>query len=120
MHVLWLSITSSRMRNDFQYSVQFSYNTFPLPNLNDDQKESITKATISIISIRELYSDKTLAELYDPVKMPIELLNAHQNLDTVVESLYNLAPFKSDEKRLESLFKLYDDMIKKEIGDQNA
>ncbi len=34
MHILWLATTSSRMRNDFQYSVQLSYNTFPIPKLS--------------------------------------------------------------------------------------
>jgi hypothetical protein len=116
IHVLWLSITSSRMRNDFQYSVQFSYNTFPVPKLSEEVKQKITQASIEVIETRELFPDKNLAALYDPLKMPNELLVAHENLDRIVDSIYSQESFKSDEDRLKKLFDLYSKMT----GGQNA
>ena len=116
IHVLWQSVTSSRMRNDFQYSVQFSYNTFPVPNITPKQKDSITLASINIIEVRELFPEKKLAELYDPDKMPDELLKAHQSLDEIVDSLYSENKIESDEDRLQALFSLYTKMT----GCQNA
>lgn len=110
MHMVWLSITSSRMRNDFQYSVQLTYNTFPLPMLSEKQKETITTHVFNILEEREKHSEKTIAELYDPKKMPKALLEAHEGLDQAVERSYRAKPFTSDEERLEHLFKLYEEM----------
>ena len=63
---------------------------------------------------RENHSEKTLAQLYDPDKMPKSLLDAHHQLDLAVENCYRSKPFKSDEERLEYLFKLYEQMIEEE------
>ena len=57
---------------------------------------------------------KTLAQLYDPDKMPDGLKEAHHQLDLAVERCYRSKPFASDEERLEYLFKLYEQMIAEE------
>ena len=59
-------------------------------------------------------SEKTLAQLYDPDKMPQGLREAHYQLDLAVERCYRNKPFASDEERLEYLFKLYEQMINEE------
>ncbi|MCF6333275.1 MAG: hypothetical protein L3J11_08320, partial [Draconibacterium sp.] len=59
-------------------------------------------------------SDKTLAQLYDPDKMPNGLREAHRQNDEIIEKCYRSTPFKSDEERLEYLFKLYEKMIAEE------
>ena len=64
----------------------------------------------NVLEEREKYSDKTMAELYDPNKMPDGLRRAHHDLDMVIESCYRRKPFESDEKRLEYLFKMYEIM----------
>lgn len=53
---------------------------------------------------------KTLAQMYDPDKMPQELKEAHNQLDLAIEKCYRNKPFKNDEYRLEYLFKLYEKM----------
>jgi len=56
-----------------------------------------------------------MAELYDPDKMPDGLRQeAHHEMDLAVEQCYRKSPFKSDEERLEYLFKLYEEMIESE------
>lgn len=110
MHMVWLSVTSSRMRNDFQYSVQLTYNTFPFPKATDAQKAAITECVLMILAARENYPERNLAQLYDPEKMPADLLYAHESMDRVVESVYRAKPFGNDEDRLEHLFKLYEKM----------
>ena len=67
-----------------------------------------TLNVMNILNEREKYSNKSLAELYDPEKMPSSLRLAHKSLDTVVESCYTNKPFSSDEDRLEYLFVLYE------------
>ena len=63
---------------------------------------------------REHHSEKTLAQLYDPDKMPDGLREAHHQLDIAVERCYRSKPFETDEERLEYLFKLYEQMIEEE------
>ena len=63
---------------------------------------------------REKHSGKTLAQLYDPDKMPKGLKEAHHQLDLAIERCYRLKPFESDTERLEYLFKEYEKMIAKE------
>ncbi|MBK8395554.1 MAG: class I SAM-dependent DNA methyltransferase [Leptospiraceae bacterium] len=111
MHMVWLSVTSSRMRNDYQYSITLSYNTFPFPNISDAQKKELEKHVYRILEEREKHSEKTLAQLYDPDKMPDGLREAHHQNDLAIERIYRSKPFSSDEERLEYLFKLYEGMV---------
>ena len=78
------------------------------------QKEKIEELVNIILDERDKEYLKTLAELYDPDKMPDGLKKAHENLDLYIESIYRDRPFSSDEERLEHLFKLYEKMIKEE------
>lgn len=56
----------------------------------------------------------TLAELYDPDKMPNDLRKAHTELDLAVDKLYRNAPFENDEARLRHLFTRYEKLIEAE------
>ncbi len=114
MHIVWLSISSSRMRNDYQYSVQLTYNSFPFPEISEAQKTTLEDHVFKVLDEREKHPEKTMAELYDPDKMPEGLRQAHHQMDLAVEQCYRKQPFKSDEERLEYLFKLYEEMIKLE------
>jgi hypothetical protein len=78
------------------------------------RKNEITQAVFRILEEREKHSDKTLAQLYDPDKMPDGLREAHRLNDIIIEKCYRSTPFKSDEERLEYLFKLYEKMIAEE------
>jgi hypothetical protein len=55
-----------------------------------------------------LASGASLADIYDPLTMPAELLKAHQALDRLVEKTYRGKPFSSDRERVEHLFVLYE------------
>ena len=116
MHMQWLSVTSSRMRKDYQYSNKLSYNTFPFPKITDTQKQTLETHVFAVLEQRERHSEKTLAQLYDPDKMPDGLRAAHHELDLAVERCYRKAPFTSDEERLAYLFKLYEKMIAEEAA----
>tara|TARA_R110000868_G_scaffold113520_2_gene304591 strand:- start:25292 stop:28060 length:2769 start_codon:yes stop_codon:yes gene_type:complete len=116
MNVIWLSVTGSRMRNDFRYSVNYCYNNLPFSNISETQKEELTQCVFRILEERENHSEKTLAQMYDPEKMPKGLREAHRLNDLAVERCYRSKPFESDEERLEYLFKLYEKMIAEEKG----
>lgn len=114
MHNTWMSVTSARMRNDFRYSVNLTYNNFPFPSISNQRKEELIQCTLRIIDERLKHSEKTLAQLYDPDKMPEGLKEAHHHNDLAVERCYRSVPFTSDQERLEYLFKLNKKMIQEE------
>ena len=77
------------------------------------KEKQIEEAAENVLVTRAFYPEKTLAELYDPDKMPEDLKEAHAVLDDIVESCYQGYPFANDEARLECLFKLYEKMTNK-------
>lgn len=114
MHMAWVKTVGGRLKTDYRYSAQLCYNTFPFPQISAGKKQEIEAAAEEVLLCREDYPDKTLADLYNPDKMPDNLRQAHHALDLLVESCYQDMPFESDEERLECLFKLYEKMTKKE------
>ena len=105
---------AGRLEERYRYSSTLVYNTFPFPPISTQRKNEITQAVFRILAEREKHSDKTLAQLYDPDKMPDGLRKAHRQNDIIIEKCYRSTPFKSDEERLEYLFKLYEKMIAEE------
>ena len=114
MHMTWLRAVAGRLKSDYRYSTALCYNTFPFPNINDNSKSELGNYVFQILNERENHSEKTLAQLYDPDKMPERLREAHHQLDLAVERCYRSRPFENDEERLEYLFKLYEQMIEEE------
>ena len=110
MQVVWMKPLCGRMGNGYRYSSSICYNSFPFPSISSSKKSEIENAAENILLVRAAYPEKTLADLYDPDKMPLDLREAHEALDTIVESCYPGAPFANDEARLECLFKLYEKM----------
>jgi len=110
IHMIWVKTVGGRLKTDYRYSAQLCYNTFPFPQISAEKKQEIELAAEEVLITREYYPEKTLAELYDPDKMPQDLREAHAKLDDIVESCYPGYPFASDEARLECLFKLYEKM----------
>jgi len=114
LHMQWVKLTAGRLRGDIRYLSGLSYNTFPFPNITKKQKEELTECVFKILEEREKHSEKTLAQLYDPDKMPDGLREAHRLNDLAIEKCYREKPFESDEERLEYLFKMYEKMVEKE------
>lgn len=114
MHILWVKTVAGKMKTDFRYSNVIAYNNFPLPTLTSSEKEMIEDRAMSILDIREQYPEKTLAQMYKTDNMPEDLLQAHKELDIVLEKAYRTKPFESDEERLAHLFDLYEIMTAKE------
>lgn len=113
LHMAWVRTVGGRLKTDYRYSAQLCYNTFPFPKLSAEKKQALSEAAEEVLLTRADHPEKTLAELYDPEKMPEDLRNAHHVLDDLVESCYPGYPFANDEARLECLFKLYEKMTAK-------
>jgi type I restriction-modification system DNA methylase subunit len=110
MHMVWTKYVSGRLESRISYSPSV-YNNYPFPkDVTEKKKENLEIAAQTILDVRKVYTDKgnSLADLYDPLSMPLELLKAHENLDKLVDKCYRDAPFTSESKRLEFLFELYE------------
>ncbi|MGP9543265.1 DNA methyltransferase [Glutamicibacter sp. AOP5-B1-3] len=116
MHMAWVNAVSGRMEMRYQYSNTIVYNNFPVPSLSDATKEQLTIAALRVLDVREYHCEQTLAELYDPEKMPHDLRQAHTDVDDLVDSIYAKRPYETDEKRLSDLFAMYEDMNAEEAA----
>lgn len=96
------------MKSDPSYSAGLVYNTFPVPLLADEDRAALTTLAVGVLTAREQFPGRTLAQLYDPDKMPPVLRSAHRDVDDAVDALYRPEPFGSDAKRLELLFEMYE------------
>ncbi len=113
MHMAWMRTVAGRLKSDYRYSAKIVYNNFPWPTPTDKQKERIEKTAQAILDARALYPDSSLADLYDPLTMPKELLKAHQDNDRAVMEAYGL-PVKgtTESDAVAYLFKMYEKLAK--------
>ena len=127
MHNAWIRYTCGRIKSDFRLSADIVYNNFPWPEFAQNSKPNQPLATVdksqtaiesaaqAVLEVRAKFQSgdqaATLADLYDPLTMPPELLKAHQKLDAAVDKAYERSggkkSYKSDAERVAFLFELY-------------
>jgi hypothetical protein len=88
LHLAWIAAICGRLRSDFSYSNTLGWNTFPVPTLTDKNKADLTRCSEDILLAREAHFPETIADLYDPEKMPGDLREAHEHNDEVLERIY--------------------------------
>ena len=111
--MVWMKLTSGRLGTGYRYSRDLTFNTFIWPESTELQIEEITNQAKDIRRIRARNSSINLGDLYNPDKMPEDLMQAHNNLDLAVERAYRAEPFKDDEERLSFLLELYSNAVAK-------
>jgi hypothetical protein len=108
MHMSWVRYTCGRLESRYRYSKDIVYNNFPWPeNPTEKQKQAIETAAKGVLDARAQFPESTLADLYDPLTMPKELLKAHQQLDKAVDAAYGKTNFTTEAQRVAFLFELY-------------
>jgi hypothetical protein len=110
LHQVWIATVCGKMKTDFRYSNTLGWNTFPVPTLTAQNKADLTECAENILLAREAHFPATIAELYNPEKMPENLRHAHERNDEVLERIYLGRRFRNDTERLEKLFELYTKM----------
>ena len=124
MHMAWLRHTGGRLKSDYRYSIGLVYNTFPMPPGGTDSApkpapdlrgtgralSKLEPLAQAVLDARAAHSGATLADLYDPDLMPLDLRYAHQALDRAVDRLYRPGGFASERERVEHLFMRYEKM----------
>ena len=110
-HNAWMRTVAGRLKSDYRYSAKLVYNNFPWPTPTDAQRSAIETAAQGVLDARARYPDSSLADLYDPLTMPPELVKAHAKLDKAVDAAYRYKGANSDAERVAFLFGLYQDLI---------
>ncbi len=107
MHNAWMRTTCGRLESRYRYSNTIVYNNFPWPDTSDKHHATIATAAQAILDARALYPESSLADLYDPLSMPPELVKAHAALDKAVDAAYQYKNGKDDAARVAFLFERY-------------
>ena len=113
LHLVWIATVCGKLKTDFRYSNTLGWNTFPVPTLTEKNKADLTACAENILLAREAHFPATIADLYDPEKMPENLRQAHDRNDETLERIYIGRRFKNDTERLEKLFEMYTKMTTK-------
>ena len=109
MHMAWMRQVCGRLESRYRYSNKLVYNNFPWPESpTDKQRAAVESAAQAVLEARKWHPNSSLADLYDPLSMPPNLVKAHAQLDRAVELCYRPQPFDNDRQRVEYLFALYE------------
>jgi len=105
IHMAWTRIVCGRLKSDYSYSPAV-YNNFPWPEATDAQKDEISQKAQNVLDARALFPESSLADLYDPLTMPPELLKAHKALDKAVAKAYGIS-YETDAEIVAFLMQKY-------------
>jgi hypothetical protein len=108
MHMAWTKAVCGRLESRYRYSAGIVYNNFPWPAPTPKQRASIETAAQAVLDARDQHAGSTLADLYDPLTMPPNLVKAHHTLDRAVDAAYGKTTFASEAERVAFLFTLYE------------
>ena len=112
----WQDVVGGRLKSDNRFANTLVWNTFPVPSLSDELRQSLVIAGEGVIQARNNHPGWSLAKLYDPDDMPDDLCEAHKLLDDAVEAAYGVDFDGDEEKIVAHLFKLYEAALNNENG----
>jgi len=114
VHNAWLRTVAGRLREDFTYSVSVVYNTFPWPEVNDEQKKLIETTAQGILDARALYPENSLADMYgENMHIFEQLVKAHNANNKAVMQAYGFSIKDTSETDcVEALMKMYERLTK--------
>lgn len=123
-HNAWMRVVAGRLKSDYSYANTIVYNNFVWPGalehpdvpveeaISEEVRRKVENCAQAVLDARGTHSDNSLADLYDPDKMPDDLHVAHELLDKAVEEAYGVDFNGDEEKIVAHLFKLYAEMTK--------
>ena len=108
MFITWQRSVGGRMKSDLRFANTLTWNTFPVPELDDKTRQRIIKAGQKVLDARAQHPERSLADHYNPLAMAPELVKAHNDLDREVDKAMG-APRKltTERQRQEILFANY-------------
>lgn len=91
VHMAWMRAVCGRLKSDYRYTKDIVYNNFPWPSPTEEQRKKIEQTAQAILDARILYSNSSLADLYNELLMLPELRRAHQENNKAVMRAYGFS-----------------------------
>jgi len=107
---IWNRAVSGRLESRYRISQEITYNNFPVPTLSKDDEIALGSVGLGILEARSTHPTSNLADLYNPLTMPIDLRKAHEKNNKCVLAFYGLKQTSTDAEILTRLFELYSAM----------
>lgn len=108
IHNIWAKTVSGYLGTEgIRYSAGITYNNFPFITPTSEEEQKLTELANNILKARANHPNSSLADLYDPDKMPADLRAAHRANDEYVRSLYGFTMENTKEYILAGLLTLY-------------
>ena len=107
VHMGWTRTVCGRLEMRYRYSKDIVYNNFPWPQATEAQMDAISEAAQKVLDAREAFPDSSLADLYDPNSMPVDLTKAHEDLDRLVMRAYGFSSTMTEAEIVAKLFEMY-------------
>jgi len=121
MHNAWMRSVAGRLKSDYRYSKDIVYNNYPWPEQPTAvQRQAVEAAAQGVLDARAKHPGASLADLYDPLTTPADLVKAHQALDRAVDKCYRAKAFTSEAERVAWLFELYEKVVGGVLGGLRA
>ena len=110
MHRAWMRTLCGRLESRYRYSASLVYNNFPWPALQANNHAAVEACAQAVLVARAVHANASLADLYDPLTMPANLLKAHNALDKAVDAAYGYKGAATDSARVAFLFERYQEL----------
>jgi len=107
MFMTWMRTIGGRLKSDLRFSGTYTYNTFPMPAVSGVVRQSISQAGLAVVAARAAHPGASLADLYNPLAMPADLVAAHRALDKKVDRAFTKGLVRADTDRQRLLFLAY-------------
>lgn len=106
----WQGSVGGRLKSDYSISPDLSYCTFPWPEDTLTRRRKLEDLGERVLDARSAHPGATLADLYNPLAMPANLVDAHRALDTEVDRQVTGKARSGQGPRLSALLQAYQDL----------
>ncbi len=110
----WVATFSGRLESRFRINPAIVYFTFPFIVPSETQRVEIERLSQDVLKARSENVGANLADLYDPLLMPLNLRRAHDALDKCIDGMYSKSRNTNSAERLNLLMEKYNEILKNE------
>jgi hypothetical protein len=114
MFILWMRAIGGRLESRLRFSNTFVYNSFPLPTLSDQRRSALVRAAAQLTAARAQFPGKSLADLYEPGRLPEPVLEAHVEIDKIVDAVFGVKEGATVEDRQRLMLRRYAGLTQQE------
>lgn len=112
MFTVWQETMGGRLLEGCRFSSTVVWNNLPVPVLDKKTRQQLIEAGQLVLAARVAHPNSSLKTLYDPKYMPLDLRQAHEALDKIVDVAFGADKWlkDDDDARLRILFDSYQRM----------